>query len=128
MTSIPSRGADQGPRRGRGSPRWTTSLHPRGPQRSISFKLDVDGYECDVLDGAVGTLARHQPTIVAEIAPHALEAMGHTVDDLLDRLAEPGYRLERLRGEKPVRAADIVRLRNERRSINVIARGPRPSG
>ena len=92
------------------------------------IKLDVDGYECDVLDGAVGTLARHQPTIVAEIAPHALEAMGRTVDDLLDRMAALGYRLERLRGAKPVLPADIGRLRNERRSINVIARGPRTGG
>jgi FkbM family methyltransferase len=85
------------------------------------IKLDVDGYECDVLDGAMETLQRDRPIVLSEVAPFALEAAGRTVDELLQRFQNAGYGLETLRG-KPVRRTDIADLERQRASVNVIAR------
>jgi hypothetical protein len=85
------------------------------------IKLDVDGYECDVLDGAMETLQRDRPVVLSEVAPFALEAAGRTVDELLERFRSAGYGLETLRG-KPVHRSDIERLERQRAGVNVIAR------
>jgi FkbM family methyltransferase len=85
------------------------------------IKLDVDGYECDVLDGGRETLARHRPVILAEIAPHALEAADRTTDELVARFHEAGYELATLR-DRPVRRSDLERLARQRVSMNVIGR------
>ena len=45
-------------------------------------KIDVEGYEGAVLEGALGTLARCQPTIFMELHPRLLT--GHTHTQILD--------------------------------------------
>jgi hypothetical protein len=55
------------------------------------MKIDVDGYEGQVLRGAKRTLDRDRPTLIVEVCPYALEEQGDTADALLGLLLEHGY-------------------------------------
>lgn len=64
----------------------------------ISFvKLDVDGFETEVLSGGIQTLRRDLPTICLELAPYALEERGSSLRELLAVLGNLGYRLRNLK-------------------------------
>ncbi|MCW8915711.1 MAG: FkbM family methyltransferase [Magnetovibrio sp.] len=55
------------------------------------IKMDVDGYETDVLKGSQNTLRQHTPTIVMEYAPYVLEERGTSADEMLELLKPHGY-------------------------------------
>ena len=65
-------------------------------ERVDLVKIDVDGFECQVLAGAMGMLKRDQPMLIMEFSPYVLEERGFTLNDMLDLLDQAGYRLERL--------------------------------
>jgi FkbM family methyltransferase len=95
-----------------------------GLPRVDLVKMDVDGFECDVLSGAGVTLAKDAPIFVMEIAPYALQERGKSVNELLDYFSAHQYKFydERDEASTPidVRArAEKIRLGE---SINVIAR------
>ncbi len=69
-----------------------------GLQRIDLIKLDVDGWEMDVLHGARQTLRELKPPIVFELAPCTLEERGHTGQEMLDELASHGYAFSTLGG------------------------------
>jgi FkbM family methyltransferase len=98
--------------------RWVAE---RDVDRVDLIKIDVEGNECAVLDGAVDVLSRYQPVIVCEVFAQALAAAGQTVDDLLERLGDAGYRLETLRG-RPVTRSGLAWLERRGASTNVVAR------
>jgi len=98
--------------------RWVAEHHM---DRVDLIKIDVEGNECAVLDGAVDVLRRHRPVIVCEVFAQPLMAQGRTVDDLLDRFESAGYGLETLRG-RPVTRSALARLERRGASTNVIAR------
>ncbi len=56
------------------------------------IKIDVDGSEGKVLDGARETLRRFRPMVLFEITPSAMVAGGDSPDDLLALLSGLGYR------------------------------------
>jgi FkbM family methyltransferase len=58
------------------------------------IKLDVDGFECEVLSGAIQRLQRDRPMILLELAPYVLAERGASVEELWQILAQCGYRLE----------------------------------
>lgn len=58
------------------------------------IKLDVDGFECEVLGGAVQRLQRDRPMILLELAPYVLTERGTSVEELWQVLEQCGYRLE----------------------------------
>ena len=66
------------------------------------MKIDVEGSEIAVLEGARELLARDGPVLVVEL--HATNA---EVCDLLD---DAGYAYENLEGPEPVRDAGPVHL------------------
>jgi len=61
------------------------------------IKLDVDGFETEVLSGGIQTLRRDLPTICVELAPYALEERGSSLKELLAVLGNLGYRLRNLK-------------------------------
>ena len=70
--------------------------------RNVSFiKIDVEGYEDHVLDGARETIQRNRPVILIEIQggktyETASPAMRATIDGTRGRLAAMGYKVERV--------------------------------
>lgn len=55
------------------------------------IKLDVEGAEPAVLDGAAATLARDRPDLLMEIEDRHLAKYGATAEELLRRLVSLGY-------------------------------------
>jgi len=54
-------------------------------------KIDVEGYELPVLRGARRLLSETHPTLLLEIHPTRLQALGSSTAELFDLLAELGY-------------------------------------
>jgi FkbM family methyltransferase len=69
-----------------------------GLERIDLIKLDVDGWEMEVLRGARATLGKLKPSIVFEVAPYTLEERGYSAQGLIDELASHGYRFATLDG------------------------------
>jgi FkbM family methyltransferase len=100
------------------------ALSDHGVEKVDLVKLDVDGFECDVLAGARDMIRRDRPTFVMEIMPYGLVEQGANLKQLLDYLIPIGYRLydERTEAPLPSEAAALERMIGEGASWNVIAR------
>ena len=55
------------------------------------IKVDVDGYELDVLKSAEKLLKKEKPIIYFELAPYLYKEMGYTVDHLNKFVQKMGY-------------------------------------
>jgi FkbM family methyltransferase len=55
------------------------------------IKLDVEGFELQVLLGAVQSLKQYRPRLWLEVHPSFLKAQGHSQDDILNSLRQTGY-------------------------------------
>lgn len=64
------------------------------------IKIDTDGSECSVLEGARNTLRDDRPVIVCECYPDGLRRRGRSPYDQGQLLVEAGYRLLRPRFER----------------------------
>ena len=69
-------------------------------RRIALVKIDVEGFEAQVLTGAESLLSRKESTFLVEVNPDALKASGRTVLDVLSPFIRHGYRLFWL-GELP---------------------------
>ncbi|MDJ0810248.1 MAG: FkbM family methyltransferase [Desulfobacterales bacterium] len=56
------------------------------------LKIDVDGNELDVLQGAGQLLSTHRPVIQIEIAPYVQNEIPGRLEELLNLIAQHGYR------------------------------------
>jgi FkbM family methyltransferase len=63
-----------------------------GQGRLAFVKLDVEGWEPRVLDGAEKTLREMRPAVFAEFNDRLLKSAGSSANDLLDRFTKLGYR------------------------------------
>lgn len=95
-----------------------------GLPRVDLVKMDVDGFECDVLSGASATLMKDGPTFVMEIAPYALQERGKSVSEFLDYFSAHQYKFydEKDGGAGPIDVRVRVQKIRQGESINVIAR------
>ena len=59
----------------------------------VLVKIDVEGYECDVLSGMKRILDRRNVVVSLEVTPAWIERAGRTVDELLALLTDAGYRI-----------------------------------
>ncbi len=84
-------------------------MESTGPGRVDFIKLDVDGYESDVLRGAQVTIERFRPVIVIEVSPYIARERGNDIQDALSGLEKGRYRLFDLRGRKPLDVAQLCR-------------------
>ena len=57
----------------------------------LFIKIDVEGAEYDVLQGARKTIARHRPTLMLEINHDSMQAANTTLEDYQELLGELGY-------------------------------------
>lgn len=87
-------------------------------------KLDVDGFECDVLRGATALLRDTRPIFVMELAPYVLEERGASLDEFVSYFVTNGYSFYDERNHKPLpsSAAELRRMIADGAGINAIAR------
>ena len=76
--------------------RLDTLLAELGEPEVALIKIDVQGAEEKVLDGAEATLPRTRPALFVEVHDVALRDFGSSAEQLLQRLATSGYRLHLL--------------------------------
>jgi len=88
------------------------------------IKMDVDGYECQVLRGGMQTLNIYKPQVVMELAPYTLREQGDTLVDLINIIRSAGYGLWSLNGAKelPMDADQLDAMCSRDASINVLLR------
>ena len=67
----------------------------RGPVHFV--KIDVEGFECSVLDGMQNLLEEDRPVLVCEVNPQMLVANGNSAVDLAARVTSHRYQLFRVR-------------------------------
>lgn len=81
-------------------------------RRPVSFvKIDVEGFECDVIDGMTELLRTDHPTLLVEVNPNMLSFAGHSSRELLERIAAHGYRIFTVSEEPGVFSGGKLRLR-----------------
>lgn len=100
------------------------ALDELADRRVALVKLDVDGFECDVLRGATKLLRDARPIFVMELAPHVLEEHGTSLEELLSFFVPNGYAFydERTSKPLPVVAGELQRMIADGAGINAIAR------
>ncbi|MGB7437941.1 MAG: FkbM family methyltransferase [Candidatus Acidiferrum sp.] len=87
------------------------------------IKIDVDGHELPVLQGAAETLGRFHPTLVMEMSPYVHAELHHAFGEFVELLKHVGYVLRNADTGKPVPldTAPLERLIPDGASINVVA-------
>jgi len=85
------------------------------------IKLDVDGFEMDVLRGAGAVLREYRPIIVMEVAPYVLEEQGESRYGTVDFLEKSDYRFASISGRRIRNIRERVRRLAPGSSINILA-------
>ncbi|MEO8359973.1 MAG: FkbM family methyltransferase [Vicinamibacteria bacterium] len=86
------------------------------------IKMDVDGHELEVIEGAVRLLARDRPTLVMELAPYVFHPTDK-FDRMVRLLTDSGYGFRPLSSKRPLPTdpAALRALIPREGSINVVA-------
>lgn len=80
-------------------------------RRPVTFvKIDVEGYECAVLDGMSELLERDRPFILTEVNPVLLKPAALTPADLLSKIEKHRYRLFRVQERSGVLSGGEIEL------------------
>lgn len=90
-------------------------LSQRGIGRVALIKIDTEGFELPVLQGASGFLnaATPRPPILCEVAPGAYPLLGSSVRELFNYMAGYGYgAFDVEHGGRPVRAETLTETTN----------------
>lgn len=63
----------------------------------ILIKIDVQGYECEVIEGAKETISKHRPFLYIEVEPTQLAKFDRVENDLFSLMESLGYLYRRFR-------------------------------
>lgn len=94
------------------------------------MKIDVDGYEPDVMAGACATLAKYRPRVLIELAPYCHAGDPGQFDGVVAQFASLGYRFASLPRRRPLPMSGVELRRHHiptNGSINVIAEPKEPA-
>lgn len=83
-------------------------------------KIDVDGFEVDVLEGAKHTLRRFRPVIMMEFAPYVFKERGRSFKELIILLHDFGYHARKVHGKYIELIPELEQSIPHGGSINVI--------
>lgn len=88
------------------------------------IKMDVDGFECDVLSGAIEVMARDKPKFVMEISPYVLAERGGSLKLFLSYFKGSDYKFfdEKTSEPIPLDESELNAIIGDGASKNVIAR------
>jgi FkbM family methyltransferase len=64
------------------------------------IKIDVEGFEIDVLEGAKDAIRKFKPVLVIEVNDQTLQAQGFTREELFQKLVELGYNFRNIYKEQ----------------------------
>ncbi len=86
------------------------------------IKLDVDGYELTVINGAQKTLMKYRPKIIMEMALYVQEER-QQIDSLFQALQQADYQLVQLTNYQPIpmNQAALEKLCHKAGGINILA-------
>lgn len=87
-------------------------------------KIDVDGFEVDVLEGAKSTLERFKPKIMMEFAPYVFREHGRSFSELVGFLRRLGYHAQVVHGDVIELTTALEQAIPHGASINVILSPP----
>ncbi len=99
-------------------------LAEHGRPKIHFVKLDVDGFECEVLAGAQEMISRNPPVFVMELAPYVLEERGASLGELVEYFVKFGYKFFREHDDAPLprEVKQLAALVGDGEGMNVIAR------
>ena len=87
------------------------------------IKIDVEGAEQQVFEGALGTLRRHRPIVIFEHGSGSAETYGTYPEDIFALLnREAGLRIFDLDGAGPYTLQELQRVFYARERVNFVAR------
>jgi FkbM family methyltransferase len=100
------------------------ALDRLGVHRVDFVKLDVDGHEAEVLEGAGRTFKRHHPAILMELAPFVFRDDMGRFAFMLEFFWKLGYQLTNVSGGTllPRNTQKVVEMIPEKGGINVLGR------
>lgn len=70
------------------------------------IKLDVDGFELDVLKGGINFLKKNKPPIFMELAPYLYKEFGYEIEKLTNFLVSLEYKFYNLKKIKQIKNID----------------------
>jgi hypothetical protein len=103
---------------------WDGVLAELGIPTVQLVKMDVDGFESEVLRGATALLRDSGPIFMMELSPYVLVERGSSVEELISFFIPNGYHFfhERTGERLPSASGDLGRLVGDGESMNVVAR------
>lgn len=87
-------------------------------ERLKLIKVDVDGYDFKVLQGAKSTISRFKPIIFCELCEYALNEQGDSIKDIFSMLTSIGYQVYLEDGTQVEEVGEIIELVGSAASTN----------
>jgi hypothetical protein len=88
------------------------------------IKIDTDGYELDVLRGAMSCIGRFKPTVIFELTTYLMRERQQSFSDYEELLHPMGYRLLDTKSSCEVRGDNLEKLIPSGGGIDIVAIPP----